>query len=256
MKRLYDFDTVYNFRDFGGYASGSGGRVAEGKLFRAAHLASVSDRELETIRGLDLGLVVDLRYRPERERQPNRDVGAGRVLEYASVGEDVGPRVAPHEAFVEEELFSAEDARRYMMGSYRARFHDGGFRAVFGETLRHMADTGEAVLIHCAAGKDRTGALAALIHAALGVGREDVMRDFMLTMEAIDIEAMLEPASKAMGARIGRELSPDMIRPMFGVERAYLEAALSEMGDAESYLAGLGVGPAERKALRRHYVVG
>jgi len=253
MKRLYGFETVYNFRDFGGYAVAGGGQVVPGKLFRAAHLSSVSDPELAQIRDLDLGLVVDLRYAPERKRQPNRDIGAGRTLAYASGGK-VEPKVAPHEAFVEHELHSADDARRYMTGSYKARFHDVGFREIFGDTLRHMAETGEPVLIHCAAGKDRTGALAALIHHALGVGDHDVMDDFMLTMDAIDIEAMLEPAARVMGERIGRELSPDMIRPMFGVEREYLETALTEMGDAERYLDGIGVGATERKALRRHYV--
>ncbi len=71
------------------------------------------------------------------------------------------PKCAPHEAFLETELYVAADARRYMLNSYRTRPHDDGFRVLFSETLtRMMADQpsdAPGVLVHCAQrqGSDR-----------------------------------------------------------------------------------------------------
>jgi protein-tyrosine phosphatase len=99
-----------------------------------------------------------------------------------------------------------------------------------------MAKTGEPILIHCAAGKDRTGTLAALIHGALGVDSETIMTDYMLTMEAVDIDSFLEPAAAMMSKKHGRSYDPESLRPMFGVEPDYLENALQAMGDMETYI--------------------
>ena len=261
--RIYPFETVFNFRDFGGYPVAGGGEVRTGKLFRAAHLNRVSDSELSDIADLGIDLVVDLRYRPERERQPNRfwDGGPRHHFEFMPADGSPEHKVAPHEAFIENDLNVAEDARRYMQRSYSLRPDDAGFRALFAKTLHHMAESagegGDNILIHCAAGKDRTGTLAALILFALGVERDVIVEDFMLTMEAVDIEAMLEPASQMISERAGRPISPDAIRPMFGVEAGYLEAAFDTMGEPVAYLRdALGVGEAETAALRKAYTVG
>ena len=254
--RIYPFETVFNFRDFGGYATEDGREVVGGKLFRAAHLNRVSDAELARIGGLDIDLVVDLRYAPERERQPNRfwETGPAHHFEFTPVDGSPVHKIAPHEAFINEDLHSPDDARGYMMRSYSARPNDPGFRAVFGNTLLHMAEHGHGILIHCAAGKDRTGTLAALILFALGVDRDTILEDFMLTMEAVDIDAMLEPAAQMISERAGRAISPESIRPMFGVEAGYLEAALDTMGEPEAYLAdALNVKAETRERLRRHY---
>ena len=258
--RIYPFETVFNFRDFGGYPTADGRAVRTGKLFRAAHLNRVSDAELSDIADLGIDLVVDLRYLPERERQPNRFWADGprHHFEFAPAYGSPEHKVAPHEAFIENDLNVAEDARRYMQRSYAARPDDAGFRALFAKTLHHMAETagegGDNILIHCAAGKDRTGTLAALILFALGVERDAIVDDFMLTMEAVDIEAMLEPAAEMISARAGRTIGPDAIRPMFGVEANYLEAALDTMGEPVDYLRdALGVGVRETEALRAAY---
>ena len=255
--RLYDLGSVYNFRDFGGYATVDGGRVAEGKLFRAAHLSAVNDNDLATIAGLGIDLVVDLRYKPERERQPNRfwSGGPSRHLEFAPVEASITHKVAPHEAFIEQELHGPDDARRYMTQSYGARPHDPGFKRIFANTLSHMSEAGDPILIHCAAGKDRTGTLAAVILSALGVDRDTIMDDFMLTMQAVDVDAILEPASAMIAKRIGRDITPEDLRPMFAVEPGYLEASFDAMGDVEGYLEGsLGLTPDRREALREHYL--
>lgn len=238
--RLYDYSSIYNFRDFGGYAGAGGKPVKTGCLFRSAHLNRLSDKDLTAIGGLDIGLIVDLRHAPERKRQPSRLYDpAPQIFEYQD-----GPKTeghAPHEAFIEKDLNTAADSHRYMMNSYAARPHDKGFQKIFAQTLQHLiADKGdgrEGVLVHCAAGKDRTGTLVALIQALLGVSRDDILADYMLTMQAVNIDPILKPAAANYTKIHGREINPEALRPMFGVAPEFIDIALEKMGPATDYAA-------------------
>jgi protein-tyrosine phosphatase len=255
--RVKPFQTILNFRDFGAYKTDTKRGVVQGKLFRSAHLNNLSDAELSDISDLNIGLVVDLRYRPERERQPSRYPLADEAVVLTYPDQDVteGPKVAPHEAFMEHELNSAQDAYDYMMRSYTARADDAGFQSVFRDTLLYMAETGNPLLIHCAAGKDRTGTLVALIQGILGVGDSDIENDYLLTNQAVDIESFLKPAAQMFTKRYGRDISPDALRPMFGVEADYLKAASMTMGDYKNYaIKKLGLSETELRHIHEHYL--
>ena len=262
--RNYDFQSIYNFRDFGGYAGLDGRRVKTGRLFRSAHLAALSPEDLTAIGDLDINLVVDLRYAPERAKQPSRfPEPRPHVHEYPDAADAKKAKVAPHEAFLEHELYTAEDAHGYMIRSYTARPHDAGFQKIFADTIRFMAasedEAAAGVLVHCAAGKDRTGTLCALIQSALGVSREDIMTDYMLTLEAVDIDKIIGPAAAMFTERYGRPIDAEAIWPMFGVTPEFLNAALDGMLDAggsvETYLTKtLNITPEELVQLRRRYL--
>jgi protein-tyrosine phosphatase len=156
---------------------------------------------------------------------------------------------------MEQELNTSEDAHNYMMKSYSLRAGDKGFQDIFRDTLHHMAETGDAILVHCAAGKDRTGTLVALILGLLGVPAEDIEKDYLLTNEAVDIESFLEPASKAFEKRYGRTIPPDALRPMFGVKADYLVSALEQMGDLREYAKEvLGLSDEQITKIRDHYL--
>jgi len=262
--RNYDFSSIFNFRDFGGYAGADGRAIKTGRLFRSAHLAGLTDKDLSSISDLDINLIVDLRYAPERKRQPSRFPSpAPHVHEYPDAFAAKKAKVAPHEAFLEHELYTAEDAHRYMIGSYTARPHDAGFQAICADTLRFMANSEDTqatgVLVHCAAGKDRTGTLCALIQAILGVSREDIMADYMLTLDAVDIDKIIVPAAAMFTERYGRKIDAEALWPMFGVVPDFLEVALDGMmdgaGDIEPYVHDiLGLSQAEIASLRARYL--
>ena len=267
--RNYDFQSIYNFRDFGGYTGLNGREVKAGRLFRSAHLSALNETDLDAIGGLDIDLVVDLRYAPERAKQPSRFPNpAPRVHEYPDAAETKAAKVAPHEAFLEHELYSAEDAHGYMMRSYTARPHDLGFQKIFADTLRFMANSetssseteaAAGVLVHCAAGKDRTGTLCALIQAVLGVSREDILADYMMTLDAVDIDKIIEPAAARFTKRYGRQIDPESIWPMFGVVPEFLDAALDGMmdgkGGVEAYVTDtIGLSEADMNRLQERYL--
>ena len=255
--RIKTFETIFNFRDFGGYQTEDGGRIVEGKLFRSAHLHNTNESDLAKLADLNIGLVVDLRHAPERERQPSKwpEQQKSRVLTYPDPKDSESEKVAPHEAFMQHELRTPEDARNYMLGSYAARPDGAGYRQIFGDTLRYMASTGNPILVHCAAGKDRTGTLCAIIKGALGVDSQTIMEDFMLTMTAIQVDDFLKPAAEMFTQRYGRPIDPEAIRPMFSVEPGYLESSLASIKDMDSYIRdALKFSDKEKAALKAAYL--
>ena len=257
MDRIIDLKTVRNFRDFGGYETISGQTIRTGKLFRSAHFSDTDDADLSRIGALGLKLVVDLRHEPERRRQPNRHLADHQmeIYEVRDRADVASQKFAPHEMFLKEKLEAANDAAAYMMKSYTARPHDPVFVESFSKTLKFMARSASPFVIHCAAGKDRTGTLAAIIHKTLGVSDQDVMSDYMLTMQAVDVDSFLAPAAKFMSERFKRDYDPEWLRPMFGVEPAYLEASLQAIGDFDNYLNQvLEISDQEKAAIQAFYL--
>ncbi len=251
--RLLPFDNILNARDFGHYQGADARPLKRGKLFRTAHLNNAKAADLEKLKAMDVGLIVDLRYLSERERQPNKWPDGTRTRTVAFDATRTGQ--APHEAFMQHDLHKPEDAVAYMMGNYAQRPDHKGFQKIFKETLDHMAGTGDGIIVHCAAGKDRTGTLVALIQALLGVSPDDIMDDYMLTMRAVDIDSLLSPAAQAIGKRFGRDYDPESLRPMFGVQEGYLQAALDAMGDPVIYARDqLKFGPQDTERLREQYL--
>lgn len=238
--RVTAFEAVYNFRDFGGYPAGPGARVAKGRLYRSAHIARATESDFQRIRGMGIAVAVDLRRTGEREAEPCNWPGEGITRVIAT---DIGERGAlpPHLQFLRDTgMVTAEVVREHMLDTYRRLPFDDRYVELFSETFRTLAAGETPLLVHCAAGKDRTGVLCALIQDALGVARDDIFDDYALTNQAVHLEGILKQAAGRFSKRVGRTVDPEDLRPMVGVETPYLEAAFavieSEAGSTAAYV--------------------
>ena len=111
------------------------------------------------------------------------------------------------------------------------------------------------MLSHCAAGKDRTGLLAALTHSLLGVSRDDLINDYLLTNVAVDLEGRAEGIAKKLTEMTGRPASHGAVVAFLGVEADYLDGAFAEItarhGSVAAYLEqALGVDAAVAARIR------
>lgn len=241
-----------NFRDLGGYATEDGHVVKWGRFYRSDALSKLTDADLEKLADLGIALVCDFRAGPEREAEPDR------------LPEKNPPRVAPLE--IGADNFKVKDLRERIQSGdlegldLRGMMIEGNrqfatkFRPQYAAMFeRIMQPENLPALVHCTAGKDRAGFASALILSVLGVPRASVMEDFMLTNHytATATErqfAMIEIFSLF-------RVDTDALRPLFGVEPAYLEAAFdaidSNYGDFDTYRReALGLDDAEVAAFR------
>jgi protein tyrosine/serine phosphatase len=250
--RIHAFDALDNFRDYGGYDTAAGRAIKAGQLFRAAHQASVTDADLERLSALDIGVVVDLRRPVERRRQPSKRPANFTGTVFESDLDEAGE--APHITFLKSADLTADSGRRFMTATYRELPFADAHLDLFARYFRALGETDRPVLIHCAAGKDRTGMLAALTHHLLGVGHDDLMADYLLTNTAVNLEARAPGIAEQLKAFTGRTASHDAVVAFMGVEPAYLDAAIAAMteryGSIDAYLEqALGVDAALRERI-------
>jgi protein tyrosine/serine phosphatase len=252
MTRHIAFEAVENFRDYGDYAGRGGRRLKRGLLYRSAAHAMATDADLEKMAALNLAAIVDLRRKNERERAPSRRHPgyAGRVIftDEGDVGED------PWQLFLKQSDLSAEAFRGYMFDYYdEAPFVDRHLY-LYSEYFKALAELDGPVLIHCAAGKDRTGILAALTHHVAGVSDSDIRDDFMLTNNPERLAARLPMIMAAMTEATGRTPTEGAVMVAMSVEEGYLERAFAAIkaryGSVDAYLEqALGVDAALRERL-------
>jgi protein-tyrosine phosphatase len=233
-----------NFRDLGGYATSDGRVVGHGKLFRSGHLAALVPDDIALLRrhlGEALG-VVDFRGSVERAAAVCAVPGA--VMHSYPIEPKVAQRLdalAATGAVLDEAVAHdlMQDAYRNFVRSAQPQM--AGF-------LRDVLEWNAGpVVLHCAAGKDRTGFATALLLEALGVSRELVFDDYLHT------NVRLPPRRKP--GRFPKSVMDVLVtvRPDF-LQAAY-DAIDSDFGGMDLYLKdALGFGVAERAHLRERYL--
>jgi protein-tyrosine phosphatase len=253
--RLIEFERVANFRDFGGYETPHG-KLARGRLYRSAAFNEASDADIAKLNALGARLLVDLRRPEERAHEPNRWPGeATRTVFHDEPGADVNV-LPPHLMALMEGGVEASHISDYMRAIYRSFPFEARLIGPYRAWFRGLVDGDAPGVIHCAAGKDRTGIGCALTLHALGVGEDDIYADYEFTNQAIDIEARLPRIQASFEKRIGKTLDAATLRPILGVHVDFLRCALDEIrakhGSIDAYLdTVLGVGASERETLRQ-----
>ena len=231
-----------NFRDLGGYATKDGRTVRWRQIFRSNHLGHLTDDDAAVLRSLGVKSAFDFR-------------GTGERAEALCVMPEITVHSLPVEPTVVAALrtiaaggtpLSAEHAVEVMRDSYRSYVQQNTprYRTLFSHLLEDRAP----LVIHCTAGKDRTGFACALILHTLGVPDEVISEDYLLTNRFY----RRDPNS-------GSDL-PDHVKQVLGsVQTAFLSAAFeaidADYGNLETYLRdGIGLGAAERTALAARYL--
>jgi protein-tyrosine phosphatase len=232
-----------NFRDLGGYPTKDGRTVRWRQIFRSNHLGHLTDSDLELLRPLGLKNAFDFRGSEERL------AASCGIREIAVYSLPIEPTVvaALRARLASTAHLSSADALEVMRDSYRnyVRHNTASFRALFAHMLR---EDGAPLVIHCTAGKDRTGFACALILHALGVPDHLITEDYLLTNRFY----RRDPSAS-------HDL-PDDVRLVLGaVEASFLAAAFdtisTEYGGLEDYFGNsLGVGPAERSSLQARFL--
>ncbi|ACG76768.1 protein tyrosine/serine phosphatase [Phenylobacterium zucineum HLK1] len=235
MTRRIPFEGIENFRDFGDYAAG-GRRLRRGMLYRSAHQAEATDADLRRLAELGLAVIVDLRRSNERQSQPSRrwEGFAAQVIE-----NDIGQEHADEwHTFIESSDLTAASFHAYMIDYYQgaplARRHIDLYSRYF----HTLAETEGAVLVHCAAGKDRTGILCALTHHLAGVHDDDIVEDYLLTNDPVRMEKRLPTIRARIAEATGRTPDDAALMTAMRVEAEYLETAFAAMRDRYGSLDG------------------
>jgi protein-tyrosine phosphatase len=240
--RHFDLVGASNFRDLGGYPGQDGRTVRWRQIFRSNHLGHLTEADIGVLRGLGLKNAFDFRGSEER-------AAATCAMQ----------EIAVHSLPIEPTVVAALRARRaggaplspadgleVMRDSYRnyVQHNTPRFRSLFA----HLLEDPAPLVIHCTAGKDRTGFACALILHALGVDEDLIAEDYLLTNRYY----RRDPSAS-------NDL-PDDVRQVLGsVDASFLAAAFgairAEYGDLDNYFSkALNLGPGERARLARNYL--
>lgn len=265
-----EFTTLLNFRDLGGHTGAGGRTVCHGRLYRSEGLDRLTEEEQAALREeYDIRTVVDFRSERERTVQPDLlppGIRSVPLTPEAKLAEVASGANAQGERMRTADVLRAGMGSRFsgmpklmadMMRSFVNLAHN---RSVYAELLDLCAEPENCgILQHCKGGKDRTGFGSAIILAALGVSREDIMADYLLSNER------KKPEIESLMAQY-RSIEPDEtvlenLYAMLTVQPEYLEAAFDEMdtlyGGLEGFLKdGLGVTDEKRRRLQDIYLEG
>ncbi|HYI52624.1 MAG TPA: tyrosine-protein phosphatase [Microlunatus sp.] len=255
-----DLEGLANLRDVGGMPTSDGGEIATGRLLRSDNLQGLTPADVDRL--LDLGLtdVVDLRSEYEVESEgpgPLSGHPEVRIHQHSlfrewreGIGEekpDVRPDAVPDEALPWVDLTPTVTAENPVASIYLSYLADRPDSVL--ASLRHIGESDGATLVHCAAGKDRTGTIVAMALSVAGADRDAIIADYAASTERM--EAILE---RLLGTRTYAENLRD--RPMSShatypeTMQVFLDFVDSEYGGAGPLLGRMGWTDADSARLK------
>lgn len=216
-----------NFRDLGGYVGADGRTVRWRTVFRSDHLAGLTHEGVQELTQLGVHRAADFRGAKERAAAsyvwPQLQVHALSV-EPTVVQEAMGMLTSGGQLSVPQTVTMMEETYRSFVRDNAERF------AAFFDLLLQST---QPLVFHCTAGKDRTGWAAALFLEVLGVSRQDIQNDYLLTNQYYQRPAAL------MG-RASSSIPPEVLDVVWRVQPAFLDSAYTlveqEYGGMPTYL--------------------
>jgi protein tyrosine/serine phosphatase len=212
-----------------------------------------TDADLVRLAAMGLTTIVDLRRSNEREKNPSRrwEGFAAEVIEN-DIGQDHADEWS---TFIAGSDLSVGSFRAYMLDYYRAAPLQRRHIDLYSRYFRALAAGEGGILVHCAAGKDRTGIICALTHHVAGVHDDDIQADYLLTNDLERLTARLPMIREAVRELTGRLASDESLMTAMRVESEYLAEAFRVMREANGSIDGyleqtLGLDGALRERVR------
>ena len=247
-----DLSGARNLRDLGGYPTTDGRRIKKGLLFRSDELSKLTKHDLEILAGLKLKRIYDLRNKGEQQKDPDK----------LPVGENIQIVSVPFafaeldESVMRKKIVRGKlnkgDTEKLMIESYETYVID--YRQQIALIVRDLAEPGELpALIHCVHGKDRTGLVIATILEVLGVPKDIIMQDYLLTNMFWESETSRLSTLAHIGSLFRTPSSE--VRNLMVAKPEYLQDAGKEVkqhyGSIDNYIReGLGLDDATIERLR------
>ena len=262
MSKRLKLNGLNNTRDLCGMRGENGRKIRSGKLIRSGHLFFADAEDLKLLEDT-VGTVVDFRTARERKEKPDPKIPGVRYIELPVLTESTAGISREEDSdrkAMTEAMKEPEAAKEYMCGLYRqigSSDHCAGQYRKFVKLL--LEEREKALLWHCTAGKDRAGICAVIVQELLGVSREDIYKDYLMTNKCLkeEINGLISHLMTILNSS-GRE-NEHAMRILFGAEPEYLDTlyqALEETyGGMDRYLRDiLHVSDSDRERLREMYL--
>jgi protein-tyrosine phosphatase len=227
-----------NLRDLGGHRTVDGATVKWRTLYRSNEFSGLSDAAMSALAGIGIRTICDFRHDDERTAAATR-LPPGCELQTHHL--PIRPR-SPVSAVLTAKEASASDLRRALQAVYRSFVtdHAPAYRSLFDRLVDHAH---YPLVFHCSAGKDRTGVAAALVLTALGVPKDTVFEEYLLTNTYWTAPAHLLP-------NISGEARDALMEAHADYLAAAYEAIDESFGSMDRYLDdAMGLTPQRREQL-------
>lgn len=246
--RVVPLEQGSNFRDLGGYRGFDGKTIRWGKLYRSGGTAMLTDGDVKRVKALGITEIVDLRSNEERRLAPTKLDG----INYSAVGYSMAEMIQPGAMPSTEQLY------RQLPTTLTPQL-----RVLFQRLVRNDG----ATMFNCSAGQDRTGVTAAIVLSALGVSRDDIVKDYLLStqlrrpqfeMPRIDAAKNADDPVALMFAH-WHQPPNDKAGPLYDAGGSYVRYALDEIdkrwGSVDNFLrTEIGVSDADLALIRQSYL--
>ncbi len=250
MQRRLDLDGPSNFRDLGGLPTTGGGSTRSGLVYRADRLCTLSDADVRRLEAAGIRHVFDLRSETEAADFPDRLPAGALYVRLSMTSDQTFQARTIYERIVDGEIKSYGEAD--MVTGYLRMLEN--FGPSLARVVRQVAQ-GEPTVIHCTAGKDRTGVASMLLLDLAGVGAEHVVADYALSSERRPSLQLDQTEARSLVPMLeDYGLDPTEFAPLWEARPAVMAATLEGLhdrwGGAASYLAAAGMDDSELAAAR------
>lgn len=253
MNRVVVLEGGVNVRDLGGYRTCDGRTVKWRKILRSGHLAYLTASDLDVMEEIGVSKIHDLRGEKEQRRMPSQPIRAEFISDY----QVTAGSLTLYWDLLKSGQLTAETSHQTFVELYRNCVNDviPPFRRLLTNVLSHSEQTH---LLHCSAGKDRTGMASALILSALGVPREIIIEDYLLTSHHLDSESVFEMVEDYLRAN-KIHWQREWLKPLAIVHKDFIEsffASIEEQyGSVDGYLIkGFGLEEADLSKLKNEFL--